>query len=213
MSLFLCFGAVLLWNQQVLESPFKLTLIKFSDDTMQMQFSPNILCVEGCAFLRNDSISVAISSDTWLHFQSMSCKQELRRADEEFPRVFSPRQLEKTEDLVIWCGGGKWGLKLEPWSSLASFKPSCCFVSDRFITLSFSTVQGSVWRLGWSKQKRYITLEPISIAYKALNRLIYCIWDLGKWLNFYASLIPQGSFSVSDPLYPQSKPHIFDFLL
>lgn len=55
-------------------------------------------------------------------------------------------------------------------------------------------MQATVWRLSWSKQKRYITLEPISIAYNVLNRLIYCIWDLGKWLNFYASLIPREVF-------------------
>lgn len=84
-------------------------LIKFSNDTMQMQFTPNILCVEGCAFLLNDSISVAISNDTWLHFKSISCKKELIRADEEFSSVFSLRQLEKAGELVIWCGGGKKG--------------------------------------------------------------------------------------------------------
>lgn len=98
-------------------------LIKLSNDTMQMQFIPNILCVEECAFLLNDSISVAISNDTWLNFKSISCKRELIRAYKEFSNAFFLCQLEKTLELVICCGGGKWGLKLEHWSSLASFKP------------------------------------------------------------------------------------------
>lgn len=94
---------------------------------------------------------------------------------------------------LVW--GWEWEFsKLEHWSSLASFKPWCRFVSDRFITLSFSSIHCSVWRLSWNQQKRYITLEPISIAYNVLNRLIYCIWDLGKWLNFYASLISREVF-------------------
>lgn len=192
--LFLRFGAFLLWNKHVLESTIKLMLIKVSSDTMQMQFIPNIFCVEECAFLLNDSISVAISNDTWLNFKSISCKEELIRAFGEFSSAFFPRQLAETWELGICCGGGKWGLQLERWRSLASFNPECCFVSDRFITLSFSTIHCRVWRLSWSTQKRYITLAPISIAYHVLNRLIYCIWDLGKWLNFYASLIPREVF-------------------
>ena len=91
--------------------------------------------------------------------------------------------------------GWEWEFfRLEHWSSLASFKPERCLVSDRFITLCFSPIHYSVWRLSWNKQKRYITPEPISIAYNVLNRLIYCIWDLGKWLNFYASLIFREAF-------------------
>lgn len=59
-------------------------LIEFSNDTIQMQFIPNILCVEECAFLLNDSISAAISNDIWLNFKSISCERELIRTFEEF---------------------------------------------------------------------------------------------------------------------------------
>lgn len=128
--------------------------------------------------------------------ESINCNKELTaRGCEEFLSHFLPCQFRNDLGLGNMAWGWEWEFSSQNTGAHLHLSNSnaALFQIDLLHCLS-PPIHHSVWRLSWNKQKRYITLEPISIAYNVLNRLIYCIWDLGKWLNFYASLISREGF-------------------